>query len=101
MSDIARRQLLALGISGIALLVGYQARIVAVLLGGFALLSGVLFHLLPSFGMEGMAAQGEFISFMKNLAIAGGMGFVFLHGAGSHSVDRLLARRGAKAYADA
>ena len=86
---------------GIALLIGYQARIVAVLLGGFSLLSGILFHLLPSFGMEGMAAQGEFIGFMKNLAIAGGMGFVFVHGAGSLSVDRLLARGGAKGYAAA
>ncbi len=87
--------------AGIALLVGYQARVAAVLLGGFAIVSGVLFHLLPSFGMEGMAAQGEFISFMKNLAIAGGMGFVFIHGAGALSVDQLLARGSAKGYATA
>ena len=86
---------------GIALLVGFQARFVAVLLGGFSIISGVLFHLLPSFGMEGMAAQGEFISFMKNLAIAGGMGFVFVHGAGALSVDKLLARGGTKDYAAA
>ncbi|MDF1804440.1 DoxX family protein [Thalassovita sp.] len=73
---------------GILLLVGYQTRLVAFLLAGFSLLSGLVFHLIPSFGMEGMAAQGETISFMKNLAIAGGLGFVFAYGAGGLSVDR-------------
>jgi len=81
---------------GIALLVGYQTRLVALLLGGFSIISGILFHLVPSFGMEGMAAQGEFTNFMKNLAIGGGMGFVFAHGAGALSVDKLLSRGGDK-----
>ncbi len=72
---------------GIALLVGYRARVAAFLLAGFTLLSGVLFHLLPSFGMEGMAAQGEVTSFLKNLAIAGGLGLVTIFGAGAWSVD--------------
>lgn len=78
--------LLELG-GGVLLLVGFQARLVALLLGGFTLISGVLFHLLPSFGMEGLAAQNETIHFLKNLAIAGGLGFVFAFGAGSLSVD--------------
>lgn len=78
--------LLELG-GGILLAVGYQTRLVAFLLGGFTLIAGVLFHLLPSFGMEGMAAQNESIHFMKNLAIAGGLGFVFIQGAGGLSLD--------------
>ena len=41
-------------VGGIALLAGWQARTAAFLLAGFSLVSGVLFHLVPSFGMEGM-----------------------------------------------
>lgn len=73
--------------AGAMLLLGWKARIAAVLLGGFSVLSGALFHLLPSFGLEGMAAQGEMISFMKNLTIAGGMALVFHFGAGAYSLD--------------
>lgn len=78
--------LLELG-GGLLLLGGYQTRLVALLLGGFTLISGVLFHLLPGAGLEGMAAQNEQIHFMKNLAIAGGLGFVFANGAGAFSID--------------
>jgi len=74
-------------LGGLALLLGWQARPPAVLLGGFPILSGLLFHLLPSFGMDSMAAQAEMIAFMKNLAIAGGMGVVFSAGAGPYSLD--------------
>ena len=73
---------------GLALLVGYQARIAALLLAGFAVISGILFHLVPSFGMEDpMAAQAQMISFMKNLAIAGGFLVLATTGPGSLSVD--------------
>jgi len=72
---------------GIALLIGWQTRIAAVLLAGFSVLSGALFHLIPSFGMEGMAAQTETIMFMKNLSIAGGMLLVATLGAGSYAVE--------------
>lgn len=72
---------------GILLLIGFKARLAAFLLAGFTLLSGILFHLLPSFGMEGMAAQNEMIHFMKNMAIAGGLGFVFANGPGRFSLD--------------
>lgn len=78
--------LLELG-GGLLLLVGYQTRLVALLLGGFALISGILFHMIPGAGLEGMAAQNESIHFMKNLAIAGGLGFVFANGGGAFSVD--------------
>jgi putative oxidoreductase len=74
-------------LGGIALLVGFQARIAAVLLAGFTVIAGVLFHLLPSFGMEAMAAQGEMIHFMKNLAITGGLMMVVIFGAGAWALD--------------
>ncbi|WP_084861094.1 DoxX family protein [Salibaculum halophilum] len=79
-------------VGGLALLLGWQARIAAVLLAGFSVLSGVLFHLVPSFGMEGMAAQGEMISFMKNMTIAGGMLMVVAFGAGAWSLDARAGR---------
>lgn len=72
---------------GIALVLGWQTRVVAFLLAGFSLLSGLLFHFIPSFGLEGMQAQAEMISFMKNVSIAGGMLMVVGLGAGPLAVD--------------
>lgn len=71
---------------GLALLLGWQARVSALLLAGFSLLSGLLFHYIPSLGMEGMEAQGQMISFMKNVSIAGGMLMVVAMGPGPVSV---------------
>lgn len=73
--------------AGIALLLGWQARTAAFLLAGFSVLSGLIFHLVPSFGLEGMAAQAETISFLKNVAIAGGLLVVTALGAGPWSLD--------------
>ena len=75
-------------VGGIALLIGWQARPAAFLLAGFSLVSGLLFHLVPSFGMEGMEAQGQMISFMKNVTIAGGMLMVVAFGPGTLSVQK-------------
>jgi len=72
---------------GIALLLGWQARLVAFLLAGFSLLSGLIFHFIPSLGMEGMEAQMQTISFMKNVSIAGGMLMIVALGAGAWSLD--------------
>lgn len=74
-------------LGGLALMVGYRARLAAFLLGGFAVVSGVLFHLIPGLGLEGYAQQGEITNFLKNLAIAGGMGLVVHAGAGRASLD--------------
>lgn len=74
--------------AGLALLVGWQARVAALLLAGFSLVSGILFHLVPSFGMEAAAAQGQMISFMKNVSLAGGLGMVVALGAGPLAFDR-------------
>jgi len=73
---------------GIALILGWQTRLVAFLLAGFTLLSGFIFHFIPSLGLEGMEAQAQMISFMKNISIAGGMLMLVAFGAGTLSVDR-------------
>jgi putative oxidoreductase len=72
---------------GILLLLGWQTRLVAFALAGFSILSGILFHLLPSFGMEAMQAQGEMIGFMKNVSIAGGMLMLVSLGGGAFALD--------------
>lgn len=73
-------------LAGIALLVGFQARIAAFLLAGFSLLSAVLFHF-------NFSDQMQSILFMKNLAIAGGLLMVVAQGAGKWSVDGRLVRQ--------
>jgi len=65
---------------GILILVGFQTRIVALLLAGFCIVSGALFH-------NNFADQMQAISFMKNLAIAGGFLSLVVNGAGRWSVD--------------
>ena len=74
-------------LGGIAIALGYHTRLAALALAGFTLLAGILFHLIPSFGMEGYAAQGEMISFMKNLSITGAFLFIVSVGAGSYAMD--------------
>lgn len=75
-------------VGGIALLIGWQAQLAAFLLAGFSVVSGFLFHYLPSLGMEGMDAQMQMISFMKNVTIAGGMLMVVAFGPGALSVGK-------------
>ncbi|MDZ4381609.1 MAG: DoxX family protein [Parvibaculum sp.] len=70
---------------GILLLVGFQARLVALAFAGFSIVSALIFH-------TDFADQTQMIMFMKNLSIAGGMLFVFANGAGGFSID---GRRGA------
>ncbi len=66
---------------GLALLLGWGARLAALLLAGFSVLSALIFHL-------DFADQTQSILFMKNLAIAGGLLFVTAAGAGSLAVQR-------------
>lgn len=71
---------------GLMLLVGFQARIVAFLLAGFSVLAALVFH-------HNFADQMQMVNFMKNLAIAGGLLMVTLHGAGEPSIDASRARK--------
>lgn len=65
---------------GLALLFGFQARFAAFSLGIFSLITAFLFH--------GGVEDG--INFMKNFAMAGGLFFLMLHGAGKFSVDHVI-----------
>ena len=67
-------------LGGLAIIIGWQTRVVSFLLAGFCVLSAVIFH--NNFG-----DQNEMIRFMKNMAMAGGFLFLLVHGAGSISLD--------------
>ena len=66
---------------GLALLVGYQTRIMALLGAAFCVLVAVLYHFQP-------ADQLQMTMFLKNLAIAGGLLMYFAHGAGAVAIDK-------------
>jgi putative oxidoreductase len=89
-------QLLALGagvlevVAAAMLIVGWQARWAALALAAFTLVASVLFH--NFWAMPADQAFMQQLMFMKNLAIIGGLLFVFAFGVGSLSLD---ARRAA------
>lgn len=65
---------------GLALVLGWQTRIAALLLAGFTLLAGLIFH--NNFG-----DQTQMIMFLKNLAITGGLLVLAVHGPGAYSLQ--------------
>ncbi len=65
---------------GLAIIIGFQTRLAAFLLAGFAVTSGFIFHFDP-------ADQMQTIMLTKNLAIAGGFFALMVAGAGPLSVD--------------
>lgn len=72
-------------LGSIALIIGFQARYAALLLALFTLAASVLFH-----NFWAVAADKQYVQqlmFMKNLAVAGGLLYVFSFGAGPASVD--------------
>jgi len=70
-------------VAGLALLVGFRTRETAWALAAFTLFAGFVFHFQPS-------DQMQMISFMKNLAVAGGFLALGQAGAGSLSLDARL-----------
>lgn len=68
-------------VGGLALVVGFQTRIFAILLAGFTLLAGLLYHFQP-------ADQMQMTMFFKNLAITGGLLLLFTNGAGALAIDK-------------
>ncbi len=67
-------------LGGLAIIIGWQTRIVAFLLAGFTLLAALLFHF-------NLADQVQSLLFWKNVSIAGGLLMLFALGAGAYSVD--------------
>jgi putative oxidoreductase len=74
-------------LGGIALVIGFQARLAAFGLAGFSLLSAVLFH-------ANFADQMQMMMFMKNITIAGGFLMIVAHGAGAYALDNRLKETG-------
>jgi putative oxidoreductase len=71
-------------LGGLALVVGYRTRLVALVLAIFSILAALSFH-------SALADQNQFIHFFKNIAMAGGLLQVVAFGGGRISLD---ARRG-------
>ena len=71
---------------GLAILFGFKARFVAILLVGFNIISALLFH---QFWID----DSQMNPFMKNIAMAGGFLMIFAHGAGAYSIDNNNHRR--------
>lgn len=65
---------------GLAIIAGWQTRLVSVVLTVFTLATAVIFH-------NNFADQVQMIAFMKNIAIAGGFVLLAVHGAGGYSWD--------------
>ena len=65
---------------GLALLLGYRTRITAIILFLFTLATAAFFH-------NHIADQNQFIHFLKNVAIAGGLLNVLAFGGGRFSLD--------------
>ncbi|GAF59451.1 MAG: DoxX family protein [Psychrobacter sp.] len=73
-------------LGGIAILLGFKARLVAILMAGFSVVSALLFH---QFWID----ESQMNPFMKNIAMAGGFLMIFAHGAGAYSIDNSNHRR--------
>jgi putative oxidoreductase len=71
---------------GLAIAAGLLTRWAAAGLALFSVASAFLFHFQ-------LADPAQFVSFWKNVSIAGGLLFVVAHGAGPLSLDAWLARR--------
>lgn len=71
-------------LAGLAILVGFQTRLVAFLLAGFCLVAAVLFH-------SNFADQIQMILFMKNVSMAGGFLILMRFGGGEFSLDNRAA----------
>jgi putative oxidoreductase len=68
---------------GLALLLGVFSRWVALALAGFCLVTALVFHT----AWSGDGGQAQFINFMKNLALAGGLLLLAANGPGKYAVN--------------
>ncbi len=65
---------------GLALILGWHARLAALALAGFSIVAALIFH-------TDFADQMQMIMFMKNFAMAGGLLYIAALGAGAWSLD--------------
>ena len=71
---------------GVMLALGIKARIVALGLAVFSVVTALAFH-------NALGDQNQLIHFMKNIAMAGGLLQVVAFGAGAYSLDALGSRK--------
>ena len=69
-----------------ALVLGLQTRLAAALLVAFTLIAALLAH--PFWAVAPDQYQAQYANFFKNIAICGGLLYVFVRGAGPLSIDR-------------
>ncbi len=72
-------------VGGLAIAVGFHARIAALALASFTLLATLLFHNFWAVPADQQMVQQ--LMFMKNLSVAGGLLLLFVFGAGGASID--------------
>ena len=65
----------------ILIIIGYKVKISAALLSLFCIATAVIFH-------NDFSNQMQFVSFMKNIALAGGFLFLVVNGAKDSSLDK-------------
>ena len=67
----------------ILIMIGYKVKISAALLSLFCVATAIIFH-------NDFSNQMQFISFMKNIALAGGFLFLLVNGAKDFSLEKKL-----------
>lgn len=65
---------------GLAIVAGWQTRLVSIALAVFTVAAAVIFH-------SNFSDQIQMIMFMKNMAITGGLILLAVHGAGGYGLD--------------
>jgi putative oxidoreductase len=65
---------------GLLLAAGYKTRLVAAVLAGFSIVTGLAFH-------HAVGDQNQMIHLLKNFAMAGGLLQMVAFGAGAYSID--------------
>lgn len=73
---------------GLSVLLGFKAKLGAVLLILFIIPATIIFHNFWIY--EGIEQQGQIIMFMKNLAIMGGLFGLISNGSGPFSLDNIV-----------
>ncbi|OYY50095.1 MAG: hypothetical protein B7X98_00880 [Methylophilaceae bacterium 17-43-7] len=68
-------------LGGIAIAVGFKTRYAAFALGGFSVLTAIIFH-------SNFAEQMQSILFLKNIAMAGGLLLLAVGGKTAFSIDK-------------
>ena len=72
-------------VAPILIIIGYKVKIAAALLSVFCIVTALIFH-------TDFNNQMQFVSFMKNIALAGGFLFLVINGTKDFSLERKLSK---------